>query len=74
MEDIMMIRSAFLRRMLSGVINKALRKQAPGVEVQLNAVQASWSEKDQKMKVHLELDGEVTKAQLMELLNKADVL
>lgn len=71
MEDIMMIRSAFLRRMLSGIINKALRKQAPGVEVQLNAVQASWSEKDQKMKVHLELDGEVTKAQLMELLNKA---
>ena len=74
MEDIMLIRSGFLRRILSGVINKALKKQAPGVEVQLNAVQANWSEKDQKMKVHLELDGEVTKAQLMELLKKADVL
>ena len=74
MEDIMMIRSGFLRRILSGVINKALKKQAPGVEVQLNAVQASWSEKEQKMKVHLELDGEVTKTQLMELLKKTDVL
>ena len=53
MEDIMLIRSGFLRNLISKVINKALAKQMPGVEVQLKDIQVSWSEKDQKMKVHL---------------------
>ena len=74
MEDIMIIRSGFLRNLISKVINKVLKKQAPGVEIQLKDIQVSWSDKDQKMKLHLEADGEVTKAQLMELLKKADVL
>lgn len=74
MEDIMLIRSSFLRRIISQVINKTLKKQLPGTEVQLGEVQANWSEKDQKMKVHLEAYGEVTKEQLLELLKKADVL
>lgn len=74
MEDIMMIRSGFLRGVISKIINKALKKQAPGVEVQLNDICVNWSEKDQKMKVHLELDGTLTKGQLMDLLQKADVL
>ena len=74
MEDIMLIRSSFLRCIISQVINKMLKKQLPGTEVQLGEVQANWSEKEQKLKVHLELDGEVTKAQLLELLKKADVL
>lgn len=74
MEDIMLIRSGFLRNLISKVINKALAKQMPGVEVQLKDIQVSWSEKDQKMKVHLEADGEVTKAQLMDILKKADVI
>lgn len=74
MEDIMLIRSSFLRRIISQVINKMLKKQLPGTEVQLGEVQANWSEKEQKLKVHLELDGEVTKTQLLELLKKADVL
>lgn len=74
MEDVMIIRSGFLRNLISKVINKALAKQMPGTEVQLKDIQASWSEKDQKMKLHLELDGEVTKAQLLDILKKADLL
>ena len=31
MEDIMLIRSSFMRRIISQIINKALKKQAPGV-------------------------------------------
>ncbi len=74
MEDIMLIRSGFLRNLISKVINKALKKQMPGMDVQVNEIQASWSEKDQKMKVHLALDAEMTKAQLNGILQKADLL
>ena len=35
MEDIMLIRSSFMRRIISQIINKALKKQAPGAEVEL---------------------------------------
>ena len=74
MEDIMLIRSSFLRRIISQVINKILKKQLPGTEVQLGEVQANWSEIEQKLKVHLELDAEMTKPQLMDILKKADVI
>lgn len=47
MEDIMLIRSSFLRRIISQVINKILKKQLPGTEVQLGEVQVNWSEKEQ---------------------------
>lgn len=67
MEDIMLIRSSFLRRIISQVINKILKKQ-------LGEVQANWSEKEQKLKIHLVVDAEMTKAQLMELLKQAGVL
>ena len=74
MEDIMLIRSSFLRRIISLVINKILKKQLPGTEVQLGEVQANWSEKEQKLKIHLVVDAEMTKAQLMDILKKADVI
>ena len=40
MEDIMLIRSSFLRHIISQVINKILKKQLAGTEVQLGEVQA----------------------------------
>ena len=54
MEDIMIIRSSFMRRIISQIINKALKKQMPGVEVELKDIQANWLEKEQKAHVHLE--------------------
>ena len=74
MEDIMLIRSSFLRRIISQVINKMLKKQLPGTEVQLGEVQANWSGKEQKLKIHLVVDAEMTKSQLMDILKKADVI
>ena len=74
MEDIMLIRSSFLRRIISQIINKMLKKQFPGVELELKDAQVNWSEKEQKMKVHLELDAEVTKAQLVDILKKNHVI
>lgn len=70
MEDIMLIRSGFMKGLISKIINKALRKQVPGLEVQLNEAQVNWNEKEQKLKLHLELDAEMTKPQLLELLKK----
>lgn len=74
MEDIMIIRSGFLRNLISKVINKVLAKQTPGVEVQLKDIQVNWSEKEQKLKIHLVVDAAMTKPQLMDLLKKADVI
>ena len=74
MEDIMLIRSRFMRRIISQIINKALKKQTPGVEVELKEAQVNWVDKEQKLRVHLELDAEVTKAQLNDILKKAGVL
>lgn len=74
MEDIMLIQSGFLRSLISRVINKVLKKKMPGMKVELKTLQANWSEKDQKAKVHLELDAEVTKAQLIDILENAGLL
>ena len=67
MEDIMLIRSSFMRRIISQIINKA-------VEVELKEAQVNWVDKEQKLRIHLELDAEVTKAQLNDILKKAGVL
>ncbi len=74
MEDIMLIRSNFMRRIISQIINKALKKQAPGVEIELKEAQVNLVDKEQKMRVHLELDAEITKSQLNDILKKAGVL
>ena len=74
MEDIMLIRSSFVRRIISQIINKMLKKQAPGVEVELKEAQVNWVDKEQEMHVHLALDAEVTKAQLNDILKKANLL
>ena len=71
MEDIMIIRSSFMRRIISQIINKALKKQMPGVEVELKDIQANWQD---KVHLHLELDADVTKAQLNDILKNAGVL
>lgn len=74
MEDIMLIRSSFMRRIISEIINKALSKQFPGVKIDLKDAQANWVEKEQKTTIHLELDAELTKAQLVDILKKSGVL
>ena len=51
-------------------VQKALKKQMPGVEVELNDIQANWLDKEQKVHLHLELDPDLTKAQLIDILIK----
>ena len=62
MEDLMLIRSSFMRRIISSAINKVIAKQKYGIKVNLDDIRAEWSDKEQKMKVHLEQDAEMPKA------------
>lgn len=73
MEDLMLIRSSFMRRIISSAINKAIAKQKYGIKVNLDDIRAEWSDKEQKVKVHLELDAEMPKADLMDILKKAEI-
>lgn len=72
MEDLMLIRSSFMRRIISSAINKAIAKQKYRIKVNLDDIQAKWSDKEQKMTVHLELDAEMPKADLIDILKRAD--
>lgn len=74
MEDLMLIRSSFMRRIISSVINKMIAKQKYGIKVDVDDIQAKWSDKEQKVRVHLELDAEIPKADLMDILKNAGML
>lgn len=71
MEDLMLVRSSFMRRIISSVINKMIAKQKYGIKVDVDDIQAKWSDKEQKVKVHLEIDAEIPKADLMDILKSA---
>ena len=43
------------------------------IPVNLDDIRAEWSDKEQKVKVHLELDAEMPKADLMDILKKAGI-
>ena len=73
MEDIMLIRSSFMRRIISSAINKAIAKQRYGINDNQEEIRAEWSDKEQKVKVHLELDAEMPKADLVDILKKAGI-
>ena len=75
MEDIMLIRSSFMRPQSPPAAPFTEEtQQTPGVEVELKEAQVNWVDKEQKLRIHLELDAEVTKAQLNDILKKAGVL
>lgn len=74
MDDLMFIRSSFMRRMISSVINKMIVKQKYGITVNVDDIQAKWSDKEQKVRVHLEIDAEIPKADLIDILKNAGIL
>lgn len=75
MEDIMHIQSAFLRSMISRAIKKAAQKQGyQSADVKLNDIFAGYSENEKKVHVHLDIDAELSKQDLTDILKKAGVL
>lgn len=74
MEDIMHIQSGFLRRLVSAAIGKAIRKQEIDAAVQLNDLRMDCTDKTKKVRVHLDIDAEMTQEALIDILIKAGVV
>lgn len=75
MEDIMHIQSAFLRSVIAQAISKTARKQGyKSTAVKLNDIFAVYSETEKKVHLHLDIDAELSKEDLMALLKQAGVL
>ena len=74
MEDIMHIQSGFLRRLVSAAVGKAIKKQGIDAFVQLNDLRVNYTEKTKKVRVHQEIDAEMTQEAMIDILSKAGVL
>ena len=74
MEDIMHIQSGFLRRLVSAAVGKAIKKQGIDAFVQLNDLRINYTDKTKKVRVHLDIDTEMTQEALIDILSKAGVL
>lgn len=74
MEDFLMIHTGFMRGIVNKVINKMLAKQNLGVHVDVGNASVSWSEKNQKATIHLDVNAELSKEDIIDILGKAGVL
>ena len=70
----MHIQSLFLRRLVSAGIGKAMQKAGCKVNVLLNDLRVNHTDQNKKVRVHLDIDVEMTEAELINLLEKAGVL
>lgn len=74
MEDIMHIQSGFLRRLVSAAVGKAIKKQGIDATVQLNDLRMDYTDKNRKVRVHLDIDAEMTQEALIDILDKAGII
>lgn len=70
----MHIQSGFLRRLVSAAVGKAIRKQGIDAAVQLNDLRIDCTDKTKKVRVHLDIDAEMTQEALIDILIKAGVV
>lgn len=74
MEDIIHIQSGFLRRLVSAAVGKAIKKQGIDAAVQLNDLRVNYTDKTKTVRVHLDIDAEMTQEALTDILHKAGML
>ena len=70
----MHIQSGFLRRLVSAVVGKTIQKQGLDAAVQLNDLRVNYTDKTKMVRVHLDIDAEMTQEALIDILSKAGVL
>lgn len=70
----MHIQSGFLRRLVSAAVGKAIQKQGIDADVQLNDLRMNYTDKNRKVRVHLDIDAEMSEAELVNLLEKAGIV
>lgn len=69
----MHIQSGFLRRLVSAAVGKAIKKQGIDAAIQLNDLRMDYTDKNRKVRVHLDIDAEMTQEALIDILSKAGV-
>ena len=75
MEDIMLIRSSFSApHHLAGHQQDTEKSSCPAQRCSWVRCRRTGAKKEQKLKIHLVVDAEMTKSQLMDILKKADVI
>ena len=74
MEDIMHIQSLFLRRVVSAAIGKAIQKAGCKANVLLNDMRVTHEDKNKNIRVYLDIDAEISEAELVNLLEKAGIV
>ena len=74
MEDIMHIQSEFLRRLVSTAVGKACRKHGINALIRLNDLRVNYTDKTKMVRVHLDIDAEMSQEALIDILSKAGVL
>lgn len=70
----MHIQSGFLCRVISAAIGKAIKKQEINAAVQLNDLRVNYADKNRTVRVHLDIDAEMTQEALIDILSKAGIL
>ncbi len=71
----MHIQSAFLRSAIAQAVCKVARKQGyKSAEVRLNDIFAGYSEDEKRVHLHLDIDAEISKEDLMAILKQTGVL
>ena len=70
----MHIQSVFLRRLISAAVMKALKKNGVKADILLNDLRVNYTDKSNRVRVHLDIDAEMSENELIGILQKAGVL
>lgn len=74
MEDLMHIQSVFFRGLIGKALEKILKQQGYAAKIMPNDIRVSFSNKDRKARVHLDIDAEINEKDLLDILNKAGLI
>lgn len=74
MEDMMHIQTIFLRGIIGKALEKIIKKQGYTAKIMPNDIRVSFSNKDRKARVHLDIDAEIDEKDLLDILNKAGII
>lgn len=74
MEDLMHIQTVFFRGLIGKALEKILKKQGYSAKVIPNDIRVSFSSKDRKARIHLDIDAEIDEKDLLDILNKIGII
>lgn len=70
----MHIQTVFFRGLIGKALEKVLKKQGYSAKVIPNDIRVSFSNKDRKARIHLDIDAEIDEKDLLDILNKAGII